>query len=68
MRVLIIGIAVSLAVALKRFAVGLYLGRQTFGHYGEQLAEVMNNMLLIGEVAQLAKKIDRSLRIRKGSE
>jgi hypothetical protein len=66
MRVLIIGIAVSLAVALKRFAVGLYLGRQTFGHYGEQLeklAEVMNNMLLIGEVAQLAKKIDRSLHI-----
>jgi hypothetical protein len=63
MRVLIIGIAVSLAVALKRFAVGLYLGRQTFGHYGEQLeklAEVMNNMLLIGEVAQLAKKIDKS--------
>ena len=86
-RILITAIGVSVAVALKRFAVGLYLGRQTFGkhqrhfisfvvnnyissnvamypflsgHYGEQLARVMKKMLLISEVAQLAKKIKRT--------
>ena len=30
------------------------------GHYGEQLARVMKKMLLISEVAQLAKKIKRT--------
>lgn len=60
-RVLLIGICVSLAVAMKRFLIGLYLGRQTFMHYGAQLAKVMNKMVLIAEVAQLSKRIERSL-------
>jgi hypothetical protein len=32
-RILTIGITVSVCVVLKRFIVGLYLGRQTFGEY-----------------------------------
>lgn len=90
-RVLLIGVCVSIAVAIKRFIVGLFLGRQTFrkcsrsehlqcirdhvdsnvrcalDHYGEQLAKVMNKMVLISEVAQLAKRIYRGqASLRKG--
>mmetsp|Transcript_57467 Transcript_57467/g.140251 ORF Transcript_57467/g.140251 Transcript_57467/m.140251 type:complete len:1224 (-) Transcript_57467:76-3747(-) len=56
-KILLIGVAVSLTTALKRFVVGLYLGRQTFHHFGDQLAKVMNKMVLIAEVATLAKRI-----------
>jgi hypothetical protein len=58
-RVLLIMVCVSLAVALKRFMIGLYLGRQTFNHFGAQLAKVMNKMVLIAEVGQLSKRIER---------
>ena len=56
-RILLIMVCVSLAVALKRFLVGLYLGRQTFNHFGAQLAKVMSKMVLIAEVSQLPKQI-----------
>jgi hypothetical protein len=82
--VLLIGVTVSVFVALKRFVVGLLLGRQTFrkfsvttctfddsflethlppsptDHYGEQLATIMNKMVLIGEVGHLSKRIFKS--------
>jgi hypothetical protein len=57
-RILTIVLSVSLVVAVKRFAIGLYLGRQTFSHYGLSLAEVMNKMLLVSKVASLAKEIE----------
>jgi hypothetical protein len=57
-RILTIVLSVSLVVAVKRFAIGLYLGRQTFTHYGLSLAEVMNKMLLVSKVASLAKEIE----------
>ncbi|CAB9496802.1 Mechanosensitive ion channel protein [Seminavis robusta] len=44
-------------VAVKRLLVGLLLGRNSYLHYGEQLAEVMKNMVLLGEVATLARYI-----------
>ena len=56
-RVLLIGVSVSIFVALKQFLLGLLMGRQTFHHYGEQLATVMNQMVLIGEVARLSKRV-----------
>ncbi len=84
-RVLLIGATVSFFVVLKRFVVGLLLGRQTFrkyrrlkrtdpsyfvntqtkflvrqDHYGEQLAKVMNKMVLIGQVGHLSKRIYKS--------
>ena len=52
--------SVCAIVAIKRFVIGLYLGRQTFTHYGEKLARIMNHMLLVSEVAELAKDIERS--------
>ena len=57
-RALTIAISVSLAVSVKRFLVGLYLGRATFSHYGKSLAKSMAKMLLVGELAAFAKDIE----------
>jgi hypothetical protein len=83
-RVLFIALFVSLASALKRFILGLYLGRQTFGkkflpnlplrkikklkcvlflypgHYGEKLAKVMSKMLLVSQIAHLARRMKKA--------
>lgn len=59
-RILLMMVTVSLAVAAKRFLMGLYLGRKTFHHFGGQLAKVMNKMVLIAEVAQLSKRLQKS--------
>lgn len=47
-------------VAIKRFLVGLHLGRKQFMHHGEQLAKVMNKMLVVSEVAALAKYLEKA--------
>jgi len=57
--ILRLAIFVALAVALKRLFVALFLGRQTFSAYGEKLAEIMKKCLLVGEVATLAKDIEK---------
>ncbi|KAL3935448.1 MAG: hypothetical protein SGBAC_009032, partial [Bacillariaceae sp.] len=59
-RVLFIALFFSIATTLKRFFVGLYLGRQTFVHYGPKLAKVMGKILVVSKVAYLAKKIKKS--------
>ena len=56
--ILICALIIGAAVAVKRLLVGLMLGRQTFVHYGEELAKVMKNMVLVGEVATLARQIE----------
>jgi hypothetical protein len=50
---------VGAAVSVKRVAVGVVLGRQTFSNYSEQLAKVMNKMLQISQVAALAREIEK---------
>ena len=80
-RVLLVAMSVSIVVAIKRFVIGLYLGRKTFGtwrfgflslphlnysnisaeRFGMQLAKVMNKMLLLSDVALLAKRIERAV-------
>jgi len=59
-RCLVIGISVSIVVTIKRFLLGLYLGRKQFSHYGELLGKVLNKMLLVSEVARLAKFIEKT--------
>ena len=46
-RILVTAISVSAVVAIKRFAVGLWFGRQTFHNFGNDLARVMNQILLV---------------------
>ncbi|CAJ1957658.1 unnamed protein product [Cylindrotheca closterium] len=54
--VLTIGATVPVAVSVKRVVVGLFLGRKSFLHFGESLAKVMDKMLLVSQVAKLAKQ------------
>jgi hypothetical protein len=51
-------------------AVGVYLGRQTFGNFAQPLSKVMNKMLLISEVSNLARDIEKVswLREKRRSE
>lgn len=57
-RILVIAVSVGCVVSVKRLAIGLYLGRQTFSNFSTQLGQVMNKMLLVSEVAVLAKDIE----------
>ncbi|CAJ1957656.1 unnamed protein product [Cylindrotheca closterium] len=50
---------VPVAVSVKRLAVGLFLGRQSFLHFGEALAKVMDKMLLVSQVAKLATRMEK---------
>jgi len=53
--VLWLAMFVTFVSSVKRLVVGLFLGRQTFLHYSEELAEVMGKMVLISEIATLAR-------------
>ena len=58
-RVVIIAIVLGLVVTIKRFWLGLYLGRQTYVQYSARLTSVMKDILLITQVASLARKFER---------
>jgi len=55
---LIAGVVVGTLSALKRAAVSLYLGRRTCEFYGPQLEKIMEKLILVSAVAQLAKEIE----------
>jgi hypothetical protein len=55
--VLSLAMVVSFLATVKRCYVGLWLGRQKYSRYSEDLAEVMKKALLIGEVASLARDL-----------
>lgn len=57
---MIAAVVVGFVVAVKRCWVGLFLGRQTFLRYGDELAKVMKKAFLVGKVAALARDIERS--------
>ena len=57
--ILLIAVCVSFVVCVKRFYVGLHLGRQTVSRYAEDLAKVMKDALLIGNVATLARDMEQ---------
>jgi len=51
-------IFLGIAVALKRFFVGLYLGQRTYAIYGNQLAKVIHQMIVIGQVSLLGRDLE----------
>lgn len=55
--VLILAVVISFVVAVKRFYMGIYLGRRTFFRYADDLASVMKKALLVGETASLARDL-----------
>jgi hypothetical protein len=58
-RILVIAVCVSFATAIKRFSMGVFLGKQTFAQYSEKLATVMKKILLISQVGALGRDIER---------
>jgi hypothetical protein len=58
-RILFAAFWVGIVVGVKRFIVGLYLGRRTFQNYGNQLAKVIHQMIVISKVAKLGKDLAR---------
>jgi len=61
-RVLGLATGISLAVAIKRFWIAIFLGRQTYYRYSDQLAILLSKMLLISEVAALSGQAARNKR------
>lgn len=64
--VLIVMISVSFTAMLKRFWLSLFLGKQTYGRYGGDLARVMRKALLIGQVSGLARDTEANARLDLG--
>lgn len=58
LRILFAFLFVGVIVSLKRLTLAIYLGRRTVKHFGQELETLMAKMILIGEVAHLAKDIE----------
>lgn len=58
LRILLSFVFVGVIVSLKRLSLAIYLGRRTVNHFGQELETLMAKMILIGEVAHLAKDIE----------
>jgi hypothetical protein len=58
-RCLCVAVILGVVVAIKRFWLGLWLGRRTYQRYAAQLTSTLKKSLLIGQVASLARDIER---------
>lgn len=58
MRWLFACIFVGIAASLKRLFLAVYLGRRTVSHFNAEMEKVFAKMILIGEIAALAKEIE----------
>ena len=67
MRLLISCIFVGVTSSLKRLFLAIYLGRREVAHFGPELEALMAKMILIGEVANLARDIEKKRSIFEGS-
>lgn len=56
----IVALVWGAVVTLKRFWLGLYLGKKTYSNYAEELAKVMSKVLLLCKVAALSREVDAS--------
>lgn len=66
-RILIAMIFVGVVVSLKRLFLAIYLGRRTVAHFGSELEKLMAKMILIGEVANLARDIENKRSLFEGA-
>ena len=55
-RALLVAVSVSAVVAVKRLWLGLYLGKKTFANYAEDLAKVVKKLVVLSDVASLARQ------------
>jgi hypothetical protein len=57
-RICAVAMGVGAAVAVKRMAVGIFLGRKTFANYSQSLTSVMNKMLQLNELARFGRALE----------
>lgn len=67
MRLLISCIFVGVTSSLKRLFLAIYLGRREVAHFGPELEALMAKMILIGEVANLARDIENKRALFEGA-
>eukprot|EP00571_Detonula_confervacea_P004055 CAMPEP_0172329148 /NCGR_PEP_ID=MMETSP1058-20130122/60728_1 /TAXON_ID=83371 /ORGANISM="Detonula confervacea, Strain CCMP 353" /LENGTH=1223 /DNA_ID=CAMNT_0013046305 /DNA_START=38 /DNA_END=3710 /DNA_ORIENTATION=- len=66
-QILLTCIFVGVTVSLKRLFLAIYLGRRTFSHFGSELEKLMAKMIIIGEVANLARDIESKPALFEGA-
>ena len=61
MRILIAMLFVGVATSLKRLWLATYLGKRSYAHYGPELEVILAKMLLVSQVAHLARQIEQDV-------
>jgi len=67
MRLLFTCIFVGIAASLKRLFLAVYLGRRTVAHFNAEMEKVFAKMILIGEIAALAREIENKHEVFRGT-
>ena len=60
-------IFVGIAASLKRLFLAVYLGRRTVTHFNAEMEKVFAKMILIGEIAALAKDVENKHEVFSGT-
>lgn len=61
LRVLLSMIFVGVVTSLKRLMLATFLGRRSFAHYGPEFETILAKMILVSQVAHLAKRIEANV-------
>mmetsp|Transcript_23264 Transcript_23264/g.41596 ORF Transcript_23264/g.41596 Transcript_23264/m.41596 type:complete len:1233 (+) Transcript_23264:4492-8190(+) len=63
MRLLLSGLFVGVATSLKRLWIATYLGKRSYAHYGPELEIILAKMLLVSQIAHLARQLESQVAI-----
>jgi hypothetical protein len=61
LRILLSMIFVGVITALKRLMLATFFGRRSFAHYGPELEKILAKMILVSQVAHLARRIEANV-------
>ena len=61
MRILFAMMFVGIATSLKRLWLATFLGQRSYAHYGPDLEVILGKMLMISQVAHLARQIEENV-------
>ena len=61
LRILLSMIFVGVVTSLKRLMLATFLGRRSFAHYGPEFETILAKMILVSQVAHLARRIEANV-------
>lgn len=61
LRILLSMIFVGVITSLKRLMLATFLGRRSFAHYGPEFETILAKMILVSQVAHLARRIEANV-------